>query len=192
MTNSVGFHATANLLSSAAHVAQFGTLVALVASLAALMSRRGAADEVERQQLRWVTVAMAVALGSVPLVPLGAAVHLPLVGVTFLLVVVVIPVAVAVSVLRYRLYDLDLVVSRAAVYGLLVLSVTALYVVLVAAVGLLVYGQVRSSLAVSALASAVVALAVVPLRDRLRGVVARIVLGHRATPYQVLAELAYH
>ncbi|GAC1592693.1 MAG: hypothetical protein NVS3B21_12720 [Acidimicrobiales bacterium] len=192
VVNPIGFHATAGVLGSAANLAQFGTLVALMGSLAALVSRRRAADEVERQQLRWVTVAMAVALGSVPLVPLGAAIHLPLVGVTFLLVVVVIPLAVAVSVLRYRLYDLDLVVNRVAVYGLLLLSVTALYVALVAIVGLLVYGQIRPNLAVSALSSAIVALAVAPLRDRLRGVVARIVLGHRATPYQVLAELADH
>jgi len=190
--NPIGFSATAGLLSAAVAVTGPVIAVAILSSVAALVIRWRGATDVERQQLRWLMVAVAMALVSVLLIPLGAAVHLPLASITFVFVVVVVPASIGVAVLRYRLYDLDLVVSRVAVYGLLIASVSVLYVGLVAGAGLVFPGRVHSNLGATALASAAVALAVIPLRDLLRGLVARLVLGHRATPYQVLSNLADH
>lgn len=192
LANPIGVTATSGLLSTLVPVAGPVLAVAVLLSVAGLVIRWRGATDVERQQLRWLMVAVAMTLLSVVLVPLGAAVHLPLASLTFVFVVVVLPASIGVAVLRYRLYDLDLVVSRVAVYGLLVVSVSALYVGLVAGAGLVFPGRVRSNLGATAVVSAVVALAVIPLRDLMRGFVARVVLGHRATPYQVLSNLADH
>jgi signal transduction histidine kinase len=104
-----------------------------------------------------------------------------------------IPVAVGVAVLRYRLYDVDLVINKTVVYGALAAFVGLVYVAVVIGIGAAVgaTGGERS-LGLSILATAIVALAFQPLRQRLQHVVNRLVYGKRATPYEVLSEFADH
>ena len=71
--------------------------------------------------------------------------------------------AIAIAVLKYRLYDIDLVISKAVLYGSLAVFITAVYAALVVGIGTLV-GNRRSPL-LTALAAAVVAVAFQPARQ---------------------------
>jgi len=91
-------------------------------------------------------------------------------------------------VLKYRLYEIDIVISKTVLYGSLAVFITAVHVGLVAGVGTLL-GDRRSPL-LAALAAAVVALAFQPVRQWAGRLANRVVYGRRATPYQVLSDFA--
>ncbi len=99
-----------------------------------------------------------------------------------------IPVSAAIAILRYRLYDVDVVINKTLVYGALALFFTAVYVALVVGVGTLVGGS--GNLVLSIVATAVVAVAFQPVRERVQRFANRIVYGRRATPYEVLSDLS--
>jgi len=99
-----------------------------------------------------------------------------------------IPIAMGVAVLKYHLYDFDVVISRAVLYGALVASITLVYLGIVVGVGALV-GR-RGGLLLPGVAAAVVALGFQPLRQRARHLANRLVYGRRATPYEVLADFS--
>jgi signal transduction histidine kinase len=96
--------------------------------------------------------------------------------------------AIAIAVLKYRLYEIDVVISKAVVYGTLAVFITLVYVGLVVGVGTLV-GH-RGSPLLSAIAAAVIAVAFQPVRERGRRLANRLVYGKRATPYEVLGEFS--
>jgi signal transduction histidine kinase len=96
--------------------------------------------------------------------------------------------AIGIAVLKYRLYDIDIVISKAVLYGTLAVFITAVYAGLVVGVGTLA-GD-RSSPLLSALAAAVVAVAFQPARQWAGRLANRVVYGRRATPYQVLSDFA--
>jgi signal transduction histidine kinase len=96
--------------------------------------------------------------------------------------------AIAIAVLKYRLYDIDLVINKAVLYGSLAIFITATYAGLVAGVGTLAGSNGRPLLA--ALAAAVVAIAFQPARQWAGRLANRVVYGRRATPYQVLSDFA--
>ena len=96
--------------------------------------------------------------------------------------------SIAIAVLKYRLYDIDVVIGRAVVFTVLAAFITIVYIGLVVGVGTLV-GNDRSPL-LSAVAAAVVAVAFQPVRERARRLANRVVYGKRATPYEVLAGFA--
>jgi signal transduction histidine kinase len=94
-------------------------------------------------------------------------------------------VAIGVAVLRYRLYEIDVVIGKTVVFAVLAAFITIVYVALVIGVGTMV-GNNRSTL-LSAVAAAVVAVAFQPARQRARRLANRVVYGKRATPYEVLS-----
>src|SRR5438874_1326312 len=96
-----------------------------------------------------------------------------------------VSVAGAIAVFRYRLFDIELILSRTIVYGTLSLTVVATYLGLVVGLDRLVH--VRG--VAGALAAALVALGAQPLRHLLQGRVQRFVYGDRSDPYVALARL---
>jgi signal transduction histidine kinase len=101
-----------------------------------------------------------------------------------------LPIAMALAIIKYRLYDIDVVISRTLVYGALAAFITAVYVGIVVGVGTLVGSGGRPNLALSIVATAVVAVAFQPVRERLQKIANRIVYGKRATPYEVLSQFS--
>jgi signal transduction histidine kinase len=95
--------------------------------------------------------------------------------------------AIAVAILRYRLYDIDLIISRTLVYGTLTASVVLLYVLVVGGLGELL--QVHGNLIISLIATGLAAVMFQPLRDRLQRGVNRLMYGERDDPYAVLSRL---
>src|SRR6266487_1210457 len=89
--------------------------------------RRARGDE--RQQLKWFTFAAALLVALIPtLGPVVERVRSPLVGPAFFaLSVSMIPTAIGVAVLKYRLYDIDQLINRTLVYGLLTALLGAIY-----------------------------------------------------------------
>ena len=98
--------------------------------------------------------------------------------------------AVSVAILKYRLYDIDLVLSRALVYGALAAFITAVYVGIVVGIGTLVGSGGKPNLALSIVATAIVAVAFQPVRERVQKLANRLVYGKRATPYEVLSQFS--
>jgi signal transduction histidine kinase len=98
-----------------------------------------------------------------------------------------VPLSIAFGVLKYRLYDIDVVINKAVVYGAIAAFITAVYLVLVIAAGSLTGYAYNPVL--SAIAAAIVALAFQPVRRRAQRLANRVVYGERATPYEVLTNL---
>jgi ABC-type Na+ efflux pump permease subunit len=84
-------------------------------------------------------------------------------------------VTVGLAVLRYRLYDIDLIVNRALVYGALAMLITLVYVAVVVGIGALVGTRGEPNLGLSLVTTAGVAAAFQPLRERLQRVANRLV-----------------
>ena len=99
-----------------------------------------------------------------------------------------VPASIAVALFKYRLYDLDLVVSKALVYGILAALFTLVYVALVIGVGTIVGDRGNSFLTI--LTAVAIAVAFQPVRERVRHLANRLVYGKRATPYEVLSEFS--
>ena len=98
------------------------------------------------------------------------------------------PAAITVGILKYRLYEIDVIINRAVVYGLVSAGLTAVYAGIVLGIGALAGEQGSPLLTVTA--AVAVALLFQPARQRARRVANRLVYGERATPYQVLSDFA--
>jgi hypothetical protein len=126
---------------------------------------------VERQQMRWVAAgAAAPVVGLLLSLPSGLGIAPNWTSAVIFPALLCPPVAVAVAVLRYRLYDLDRVVSRTLTYGLVTVLLGLGYVAVVLGLGG-VLGQDSSLVVAAATLTAVAAFA--PLRRRVQGLVDR-------------------
>jgi len=128
-------------------------------------------EGVERQQLRWVAAGVAGAVGLMVIgVPSGLGFAPNWISYLVFPALLLPPVAIGVAVLRYRLYDLDRVISRTLTYGLLTVLLGLGYVGAVLGLGRLL--PEGSSLVVAAATLAVAAL-FQPLRRRVQQLVDR-------------------
>jgi len=161
-----------------------------VVSAAAVIVRLVRSSGEERLQLKWFTYAAALAALALAV----AAVLIPQPVIAFAVFFPLIPVAAGFAIMKYRLYDIDVVISKTVVYGSLAAFITAVYVLVVVGIGSLGSGSLhagsRPSLGLSILATAVVAVAFQPVRERAQHLANRLVFGKRATPYQALSEFA--
>ncbi len=147
----------------------------------------------QRQQLRWFALAASsVTLFAILTFMSELLIHHESMGriasVGMVLSFAAIPATTGIAILKYRLYDLDVVISRAVLYGVLVGFITLTYVGIVVGVGTLVGS--RGNVFLSIVATAIIAVAFQPLRERVRRFANRVVYGKRATPYEVLSEFA--
>jgi signal transduction histidine kinase len=162
--------------------------ICMILSVASLFVRYRHGEAEERHQLKWVlyaTVLLVIAV-SVSFTPLPVAVH-DLFAAAGL---IAFPTSIAVSILRYRLYDIDVVISRTLVYGSLAALITAVYVGVAVGFGELVGAGGKPNLGLSILATAIVAVSFQPARERLQKLANRLVYGKRATPYEVLSQFS--
>jgi signal transduction histidine kinase len=170
----------------------------IVASAASLVIRFRRSTGAERMQLKWLTTAaagVAVIYAAAILASLQHAwgtVTTP----TWVAVIqnasagsfVLIPIAIGFAILKYRLYDIDVVINKTLVYGAMAAFITAVYVAIVVGIGRSI-GTERN-LGLSILATALVAVAFQPVRERVQRFANRVVYGKRATPYEVLSEFS--
>ena len=152
-----------------------GVLVFLASAVEVVLRYRRSAG-VERAQMKWFTGAATVAAVGLAI----GVVVLPQPSLAFALLTPLIPIATGIAILRYRLYDIDLVLSKTLVFALLATFITVVYVAIVAAIGSLTGAS-------SLLATVIVAVLFQPARVRARRIANRLVFGERATPYEVMA-----
>jgi signal transduction histidine kinase len=164
---------TADTLTS---IGGFAGVLVLLASAVEIVLRYRRSTGVERAQMKWFTAAGAVAAVGVGL----GAFLLPQPDVPFALLTPLIPIAAGIAILRYRLYDIDVVLSKTLVFALLAAFITVVYVLVVAAIGSITGAS-------SLLATVIVAVLFQPVRVRVRHLANRLVFGERATPYEVMA-----
>ncbi|HXQ55733.1 MAG TPA: hypothetical protein VOA19_08025 [Actinomycetes bacterium] len=149
----------------------FLTVAGLVVGAGSLVARFRRARGVERQQLRWLALAAALTGAGAAIVGVGMAMGataLPLFAAGVCLAL--LPLATGAAILRYRLYDLDRLVSRTVAYGLLTVLLGLGYAVVVLGLGRLL--PESSSLVVAA-ATLAVAAVFQPLRRRIQQAVDR-------------------
>lgn len=149
---------------------------------------------VQRQQTKWILFSLLlVALAEVTTFLLFVVLRSELnsllallVQVIFDLVLLSIPIAVGIAILRYHLFAIDLILSRTLVYALLTALVVSLYVLLVG--GLSTVFHIANTPPISLVATGVIAMIFQPLRERLQRAVNRLLFGQRDDPYAVLAQ----
>jgi hypothetical protein len=160
---------------------QYGNAVAplaFAASVAALVVRFRRSAGMQREQLKWLASAGAVpvamfGLSFVTELVNGSSSLLSVLFITGYASLMLIPVAVGIAIRRYRLYEIDRVISRTLVYGSLTVVLGAAYALLVLA-GQAIFSSFAggSNLAVAA-STLVVAALFLPLRSRLQRIVDR-------------------
>ena len=189
--NPTGIEALRTAGAAAAWIGGLLLAAESIAAVGALVVRFRRADEEERQQVRWIAVAAALAgvflvLVLVTSLGLGPGESRPVNDLAFLLfflcLSVGIPGAVAVALLKYHLYDLDVVVKKTVLY----VTVAGLLLVAFAVAAVLVGGIFGRSQRAAVIAAAAIGVAVWPAIRIARRVADRIVYGGRATPYEVL------
>ena len=165
----------------------------LVAAFVSLAVRYRAGGRLLRQQVKWLALT-AIGLAAALLIALlglaGGQAWLTTAAYTAtgLTQMFGIPAAMAIAILRHRLYDIDVIISRAVVYGLLSAAVTGVYAGIVLGIGTFVGHRGGPLLTIAA--AVTIALLFQPLRHRAQLFANRLVYGQRATPYQALSDLA--
>jgi signal transduction histidine kinase len=195
--NPLGIEALRPVLS-AAFVFLVMLPIGVLGSLLSLVQRFRRSTGIERLQLRWLVTAATVvgflyasalvfswgSTWATEATPRWMEILQALTLASFGL----IPIAIGASILRYRLFDIDLVINRALLLGAMAIFITLVYVGIVVGVGAL--GGSQANPVLSAVAAAVVALAFQPVRRRAQRFADRLVFGKRATPYEVLSEFS--
>lgn len=188
-TNTVPYAELSQGTSIAGGIAAVATgffiLLAVVSIAGFIVKWKGSGGD-ERLQFRWVGFEfLAIAVWSL----VGIAVDSVFVDVVSWVLVILLPVAYAVAILRYRLYGIDIVISKALTYGALAVFVTGVYVIVVVGIGSVFGRGDEPNLALSISAVAIVAVAFEPLRQRLQHWANALVYGQREAPYDVLASV---
>ena len=166
----------------------------------AIVLRYRRADRVQRQQIKWVALGTLVALilfllfwDVLTLIPefrqpgKPALFYELVAGTLQPLSFLAIPVTICFAMLRYKLWDVDYLLSRTLVYTTLTAGVIGVYVLLVQGSEELL--KTQGSLGVSLFATAVIAVIFQPLRQWLQRRVNRLIYSERGEPYAVISRL---
>jgi signal transduction histidine kinase len=190
--NPLGLDAAGEAISAAIGFAFLTLVVVAVLSAASLVVRFRRATGDERQQIKWLAYAGVLLTAWIGVSTIGEATGNQVLIDSFPMTVLnfaaflSLPVAVGIALLRYRLYDVDLVIRKTVVVGLLAAFITLVYVGVVVGLGAAVLGA-SSSGPLPIVAAILIALAFQPVRSRANRLANRLVLGERATPYEVLS-----
>jgi signal transduction histidine kinase len=156
-------------------------IVVMGVAVASLVLRFRRGNREEREQIKWLMFA-----GAATVIWFGLPLQHGNGGWTDFVqgfVLALIPLSIGVAILKYRLYDIDVVIRKTVVLGILAAFTTAVYVAIVVGLGSLF----TNTLVLRIAATALVAVAFQPVRDRANRLANRLVFGDRATPYEVLA-----
>jgi signal transduction histidine kinase len=197
--NPLGVEALDTLLQDIQWVAGLAGIAIAVLAVVSLVMRYRAARGEERQQIRLLVYAGLIAivflvLTIVTSIGLGpnesTTLNDLLFFVFFLAFGIGIPAAAAVAVLRYRLWDLDVVLKKTIVATVLVLLLVAVSGVTLLLIGGLVVGGLEESPGAALVAGIGIGVLAWPLLRLSRRIADRIVYGKRATPYEVLTQFS--
>ena len=170
--------------------------VILAAAFVSLTVRYRSGGREVRQQIKWIALAAVAVAGCQAAALLAMAftgdASNPVTVTAYVVIPVMvlfgIPAIITLAILKYGLYQIDVIINRAVQYGLLSATLTGVYAGIVVGIGTLA-GYVGGPVLTVA-AAVTIAVLFQPVRHRARLVANRLVYGQRATPYQVLADFA--
>jgi signal transduction histidine kinase len=168
------------------------------AAAASLAVRFRAGGREVREQIKWLAFMMAVLLAAQAVGAIATAVagtdSNPATDVAYSVSPVValagMPAVVTLAILKYRLYQIDVIINKTVKYALLSFALTAVYAAIVLGIGTIA-GYAGGPL-LTVTAAVAVAVLFQPARSRAQLLANRLVYGRRVTPYQVLADFAEH
>ena len=175
----------------------WGCFIILV--LAQLYRYFWVSNTLERQQTKWVAFSFFLVLlnvGLLVILPGPPSVQhngLLIVLITVLIlnsisfISLLVPISLGLAMFRYRLWDIDILINRTLVYGILTASVIGIYALVVGTLGIML--QAQGNFFIALLAAGLVAVLFQPLRLRLQSGVNRLMYGERDTPDKVLSRL---
>ena len=193
--NPLAIRSLAPLLETVQEVAGMIILALIAVSLLSTLLRFRRSRGESRQQVKWLLfglVFMFLMFGVIYL--LEEALHISSETITTILFVMGVlgpPTGIAVAVLKYRLYEIDVVINKTVVYGGLAGFITLVYVGVVVGIGTLVGAGDKPNLALSLLATALVAVAFQPVRERVQRFANKLVYGERVTPYEAITGFSH-
>ena len=167
--------------------------IGILGSLAAFAIRTRRSRGIERQQMKWLGYALGLMLlsgviGSITVnLWAGNTLVTDLRDAISNLAILGIAVATGIAILRYRLYDIDVVINRTLVYSALTASVVLIYILIVGGLG--TFFQAQDNLIIALLATGLVAVLFQPLRERLQRGVNHLIYGERDDPIEALSRL---
>jgi hypothetical protein len=165
---------------------------AAVTAVVSLVLRFRRTSGIERQQLKWLAVAGCVVVVAGQVSDALEAVGLDALGEdVFVASLLAVPLAVGVAVLRFRLYDVDVVISKTVILGGLAVFITVVYLAVVVGIGAAVGRGFGSNVTLAVVATALVAVAFEPVRGLLHRAARRLVFG-APTTHEVEAGVAVH
>ena len=167
--NPIGIEGAGNLIDSVVGVAFLLLIVIGLLSAWSLFQRYRRSDGDDRQQIKWFALAAAILIGWLVVTSIGQAF-----GITWLyeswfntlvsgLAFLAIPVAVAVAILKYQLYEIDVVIRKTVVVGVLAAFITVVYVAIVVGIGAVAAGSVSNRF-LPIVAAVVIAVAFQPVQ----------------------------
>ncbi|HEY7668824.1 MAG TPA: hypothetical protein VIE12_11975, partial [Actinomycetota bacterium] len=172
----------------------FAPAVVVGGAIGLIVRLRRTRDPVQRHQLRWVAwsagvIAIAYLLAFVPnIIGLNADSNWDdILGTVAVMTFMLIPITIGIGVLKYRLYDIDIVIRKTVIYAILV----ALLVLIGVAVAWIVSGLFASAFEggqADLVAGVLIGILFWPLRALATRIADRVVFGGRSTPYEVLTE----
>jgi signal transduction histidine kinase len=194
--NPLGIESLARAISTVLVGTVWAAAVTVAAAFVALVGRFRRGGREVREQIKWVAFVAAVGLlglfGATAALSACSCDNSPIANIMYIVVEAMVflglPAAIAIAILRYRLYEIDVIINRTVVYGLLAAALTIIYVGVVVGAGTLAGSRGNPLLTIAA--AVAIAMAFQPLRDRARRLANRLVYGDRATPYQVLSDFA--
>jgi signal transduction histidine kinase len=190
--NPVGIESARKPIKDLTGIGGLATFITAVLAGVAIATRFRRAGPDVRQQIRWLLYVAAAFfiffLVGFVLSDRYEAVSGALFVVTICTLLIGIPLACGIAILKYHLYDLDIVVKKTVVFAVLAVFITGVYALVVGGLGALI--GTKSNAALSFAAAVVLALGFSPVRTRARRFADRLVYGKRATPYEVLAEFS--
>jgi signal transduction histidine kinase len=165
-------------------------------SLASVVIRFRHSTGIERLQMKWLVCAALVT--GIVLMPLNVIAFVspdkrlfdPLLNILSPLLNFFVPVACGIAIVRYRLWDIDILINRTLVYASLTALIVIIYIVVVG--GLSTVIQTHPLELSGLVAAGIIAVLFQPVRDRLQRGVNRMMYGERDDPAAVLTRLAHH
>ncbi len=160
---------------------------------------RRISQPIERQQTKWVVYGLIVGVGGYVVIrvlelwltdPLGSQIAIELgLSIVSTLFMLLLPLSIVVAVLRYRLWDINPIINRTLVYGVLSISTMALYIIAVSFFSNY-FQNSSANFIIAFIATGIIAIIFEPLRERLQRSVNRLMYGERDDPATVLARLS--
>jgi hypothetical protein len=187
ITNVIGIEEQKATMELFMEMSWAGGFIVLLATMVSLVLRYRGSRGTQRLQLKWITYLLVMAVSGLFITELLIPADLSqiIIGLWIGIALLSIPVGVGIAILRYQLYDIDLIIKRTVLYASLTGSLTAIYFFSVIALQRVVPVQSQLSIVLSTL---LIAFLFNPLKSRLQRFIDRRFFRQKYDPEQVLTE----